>query len=312
MKKQKLLEEKINLIANSIIHNKHEKLSKVLTTYYKYCYDNNLKSNIDIFELGPLSYIVESEPLIFEVDENLANNAFKHLQQVIENNKNGVPDGLNEAEAELILNWTIQNARKSLAKAEKDFLNSSLTGYCGYAQSMTLLPLMEAGLEVTINNTSLLPGAIYRHAFGTVKVPIKINNKVIFKQFLLDASYRQFFTTAECNPGRYYLHNYDAGPSAGYYVCETEEGRKFAQELLKKGYIELTEHNAKIYGNGFVCEALNLETLKRKDMIANLPGSIFIDAINNNQEHELNNDKDELERSGDTITPPGLNNNRGL
>ena len=312
MEKQKLLEEQINLIANSTIPNKHEKLSEVLTTYYKYCYDNNLKTNIDIFKLGPLSYIIESEPLVFQVNENLAGNAFNHLQEVIENNKNGIPDGVNEEEAELILNWTIQNARKSLAKDEKDFQSASLTGYCGYAQSITLLPLIEAGLEVTINNTSLLPGAIYRHAFGTVKIPIKTNNEVIFKQFLLDASYRQFFTTAECNPGRYYIHNYNAGPSAGYYVCETEEGKIFAYELLKKGYIELTEHNAKIYGNGFVCETLNLETLKTKDIITNLPGSLFIDAINNSQEKVLNNDKEELENIGDIITPPGLNNNRKI
>ena len=310
MEKQELLLKQINLLANSDIPNKHEKLSEVLTTYYKHCYDNNLKPNIDIFALGPLSYIIESEPIIFEVNENLASDAFIHLQEVLENNKNGILDGLNESEAKIILEWTIQNARKSLARDEVDFKNASLTGYCGYAQSLTLLPLIEAGLDITINNTSLLPGTIFRHAFGTVKIPIKINNQIVIKQFLLDASYRQFFTTAECNPGRYYIHDYDAGPAAGYYVCEKEEGRIFATELLKNGYIELTEQNAKIYGDGFICETLNLDTLKTKDIITSLPGHLFIEAINNYQEIELNNDKEELENVGDIITPPGIYNKK--
>lgn len=314
MKKANLLKDKIFLMANSDIENKHEKLSELLTEFYKYCYENDLDANriLNIFELGPLSYIIDSEPLVYELNEVDVANAFKHLHDVNVNIKHGISDGISQEEAILILNWDIQNARKSLARSEKDFPTSSLTGCCGYAQSITLLPFIEVGLEVTINNANYLPGAVYRHAFGTVKIPIKINDTVITKQYLLDASYRQFFTTAECNPGRYYIRDYDAGPAAGYYVCQTEEGRIFAKELLTNGFIELTEENAKTYGNGFACESLNLETLQAQEIITKFPGKLYIDSINNSQEKELNNDKEELEQNGDIIVPPGISGYRKM
>lgn len=312
MEKQKLLLEQINLVANSTIKNKHEKLSELLTTYYKHCYENDLKNNLDIFELGPHSYIIESTPLVYEVPEEAVASAFIHLQEVLNNIKNGIPDGISLEEADLILNWNIQNARKSLIRDTKDFQNASLTGYCGYAQSLTLLPFIEANLEVTINNASHFPGATHRHAFGTVKIPIKDGNNITIKQYLLDASYRQFFTTAECNPGRFYIKNYNFGPAAGYYVCQTEEGRNFAKALLEKGYIELNAENAKIYGSGFACESLNLETLKDQNAITSFPAQLYLDSINNLQEQELNNDKEELENCGDIIIPPGLNDKRQL
>lgn len=311
MEKLALYEEKIKTIANSNIPDKHEKLAETLTEYYKYCCSNGYKDNIDIFELGPLSYIIESSPLIFDLNENDVANAFIHLQEVIANNQNGLVDGISNDEAKLILDWVIQNTRKSFQNTEKDLNTASLNGLCGYAQSLTLLPLMEANLEVTINNVESFPSAKHRHAFGTVKIPIKENNQVYYKQVLLDASYRQFFTTVECNEGRYYLQNFSTGPAAGYYVCKTEEGRQFATTLLKHGYIELTPQNAKIYGSGFEYESLTISELEKQIIIKETKENVYIDTINSKQE-ELDYDKEELEADGDIIVPPGLNDYRSL
>lgn len=306
MEKKDLYIEKINLIAHSNIPNKHEELSKTYTEYLKYCYENNMEDEINIFELGPLSYIIESKPLVFNVYEEHAENAFKHLEEVVQNNKNGLVDGITIEEAEIILHWNVQNTRKSLAKNEKDFENASLTGCCGFAQSMTLLPMIECGLEVTINNVSNFPEAKYRHAFGTVKIPIKENDKVYYKQYLLDASYRQYFTTVECSFGRYYLNDCTQTPSAGYYICKNEDAKNIASTILKYGFIELDENVAKLYGHGFSCESITLSTLDKHKEILEIPASKFLDSINNYQE-ELNNDKEELEQFGEIIVPPGIN-----
>ena len=306
MEKKDLYIEKINLIAHSNIPNKHEELSKIYTEYLKYCYENNIKDEINIFEYGPLSYIIESKPLIFDVNEEHVENAFKHLEEVIKNNESGLIDGISLEEAETILHWNVQNARKSMAKNEANFENASLTGYCGFAQSMTLLPMIEMGLEVTINNVENFPQAKYRHAFGTVKIPIKENDKVYYKQFLLDASYRQYFTSVECSTGRFYLDNCTHSPSAGYYVCQTEEGKNMASTILKYGFIELTPQIAKLYGSGFSCESLSLETLEKQKEIMAIPENEFLYSINYLQEKELNNDKEELEEAGEIITPPGI------
>jgi len=312
MEKEQLLREKINLIAkyDDSSKEKHEILSNLLTEYYKHCYENNIKDTINIFELGPSSYIIPSTPEIYNLNTDEVSAAFQQLKDVNLKFQQGIMDGISLEEAELILKWIIQNTRTSLARNEKDFSSASLTGCCGFAQSMTLLPLIEVGSFVTINNVDKFPNAPYRHAFGTVQLPIKEEGKIYYKQYLLDASYRQFFTTAECNPGRYYLKNYNGGPAAGYYVCQTEAGRKFASELLTKGYIELTEENAKIYGNGFDCESLNISNLDRQNELLQTSGRTYINVINTIQEKELNNDKEELEAFGDIITPPGIDSRK--
>lgn len=312
MEKEQLLREKINLIAkyDDNSKEKHETLSNLLTEYYKHCYENNIKDNINIFDLGPCSYIIPSTPEMYNLNIEEVGAAFQQLKNVNLKLQDGVMDGISLHEADLILQWIIQNARTSLAKSEKDFLSASLTGCCGFAQSMTLLPLIEVSSFVTINNVGNFPNSPYRHAFGTVQLPIKEDGKIYFKQYLLDASYRQYFTTAECNPGRYYLKNYNAGPAAGYYVCQTEEGRQFASELLTKGYIELTEQNAKIYGNGFDCESLNLSNLEKQNELLQTSGKFYISVINTVQEKELNNDKEELEACGDVIVPPGIDSRK--
>lgn len=313
MEKVKLYLDQINLIASSSIPNKHKNLAEVLTKYYRYCYENNLDANtyLNIFELGPLSYIIESEPLIFDLNEDDVAKAFKHLQEVINNNKNGIPDGITLEEAKLILDWDIQNARKSLARCEKDIKTASLSGTCGLAQGLTLLPLIEANLECTINNVINFPLAKYTHAFGTVKIPIKDENGITYMPFLIDASYRQFFTTTECNQGRYYIQNCTSGPTAGYYVCQTSEGIAFATKLLKNGYIELTPENIKIYGNGFECMSLTLQNAEKQPLYMQTPGIVYLHTIYNNQV-ELNNDKEELEADGDIIVPPGLEDSRKI
>ena len=304
VKRQELLKLLLEILQ---LPGSQEKVNKFIQVYNKYslfCYQHNLE-NYD-YELTSKSdslFIVESSPIIYEIKENEKNQALENLYSVLKNVGIGKKDGISENEAKIIIESVVQNARDILSKKMDNFQNSSLTGFCGYAQALTVFPLQEVGLETTVNNVSNLPDCKYRHAFATCIIPIKENGKCYKKQYLIDITYRQFFKAINCNEGRFYesderFKNH-IGPTAGYYVCQTKEGISFASELLKKGYIELNEQNARIYGYGFSCESINLSTTKREiKKISNHSGKEYIKTINNKKLHEeLDFERNEIETS---------------
>ena len=69
--------------------------------------------------------------------------------------------------------------------------------------------------------------------FWTVTLPIFDGTEVNDRIYLLDSTYRQFFSTVHCNAGMYdapldvFLQN---TPSPGYFVKDTS----FAEELLAR------------------------------------------------------------------------------
>lgn len=298
---------KILKIANSNIPKKHVILTNILNKYYEFCYKNKLDAMFpEFYHLFNSSYIIESKPLIFEVPEEDVKKAVMHLKEVQDNLKNNIPDGISLEEAKLLLDWDVQNARKILRELEPDLENSSLDGCCGYGQALTLLPFQELGLETTVNNASQFPMARYRHAFGTVTLPIKEDNNCYQKRYLLDVTYRQFFSSILCAYGRYYCNNMDSAPSAGYYICQTEKGISFATELLKNGYIELDFGNIYYYGYGFESEAITPYTRDNKALVDTHTEEYYFNAIKNSSE-EIDFTEEEIEKLRPKLTFPNEN-----
>ncbi len=99
--------------------------------------------------------------------------------------------------------------------------------------------------------------------FGTVTFPYQDNERVIDKTYLIDSTYRQFFSTMRCNEGRYYTEeentNLKVAPDPGYFVTD----KNFAKSLMKDGYIELTKENAKKYGEAFYKASISLKELDK-------------------------------------------------
>lgn len=282
---------------------KDEKIREVYTKYSKYCYSNNININREFTHLWNMFnnvFIIDSRPIDYDIDEDKKLEALSHLKEVLNNNS-----GISQDEADIILKSTIQNARYTMSLEEDDFFLASLTGLCGYSQALTAILLQASGLKVTINNARDLPDSISSHAFITCTIPIKDNDKVVEKQYLLDATYRQFFQSIRCNEGRLYSidNNTKSNIDAGYYVCKSDEGCKFAKELLTKGYIELTEENAYYYGNGFSQESIYLgmdeEEIKR---ITSHTGYEYIESINDkSKQRELECSCDEILQAGGNI-----------
>lgn len=257
--------------------------------------NNQENLNIEYEDQNP--FIIESAPIFYEIDNDKKLEAIIRLKKALENINNGIEDGISLEDAILIVESDVQNVRSQYS-TRFDIYNDSLSGYCGLTQALTCFPLLEIGLKITVNNTSKLPDGAFRHAFATCIFPIKDGNHVYEKQFLLDVTYRQFFTTDRCNEEAM-KRNYDSlgNVDAGYFISKSADGIKFAQELLKKGYVELTEENARWYGYGFSCERISLCTkddeIKR---ITSHSGKEYIDSINNPElQEELDYSVEEFE-----------------
>ncbi len=297
------------------IPNGNEKIEMFMNAYISYsrfCYEHGLSTyDTELFSKTQSLFIIDSRPIEYIIDNDKKQEALYRLEKVLNNIKNGIPDGISIEDANLIMEANIQNARIGFSNNntdEEDFFEQSLVGFCGISQAATVFPLIELGVPVTINNISSLPDCTFRHAFATCTLPIKDCNQIYEKQFLMDATYRQFFLAIECNEGRYFQGDLQfkdkSGPSAGYYVCKTPDGIAFAKELLTKGYVELTENNARIYGNGFSMEEIYLSTsLDDQQRIMSHTGKEYIDAINNkNLQEDLDYTSEELTEYGYNVS----------
>ncbi len=268
-----------------------DKLISFYTEYCKFCYENNLSTYDRVLEnKGESIFIIDEKPIDYVIDKEQKEKALLHLKSVLQHRKEGQSDGISMEEADLILQSTVQSARLTLAREEAsrvDFFEASLDGCCGYSQALTAFPLLDLGVDITINNVNSLPDCVTRHSYITCTLPINEEEQTIEKDFLIDATYRQFFILLRCNEGRFYEGDErfkdKCGPDCGYYLA-TEEGISFAKSLLSRGYMELTEYNAKMYGTAFSAMSINRSTTKEQvQTILGHSGREYIDAMH----HEM-------------------------
>lgn len=251
--------EELKEILNSIIDvssknldnkKKHNLLKELWTRYYKLAN----KLNIELIEEYNLSLILEQESFIVKQDSIKKGIDYELLNKSIEKIKNNCE--ISELEAINILNWSVENTKDNLStvlkQLGKNVESDSLSSFCEISQAISLIPLENIGIKVTKNKASECFKYPYNHAFGTATFNIIENDEIIKKTYLIDITYRQFFTTVKCNEGMYYKKN-SIAPDPGYFADEN-----FARSLLKNGYVELNEQTAKLYGLPFYMASLPL------------------------------------------------------
>lgn len=81
---------------------------------------------------------------------------------------------------------------------------------------------------------------------------IQLNNK----KYLVDPTYRQFFTINQNNIKRIGVP-YLNGCNPGFFMMKNESYKKIAQHLINFGWIEATNQNLKIYFDGFAISFRN-------------------------------------------------------
>ncbi len=228
---------------------KHQKLERLWTSYYQILKEKNLES-----ERGYQLYLLgENESFITEARNKIPVIEEQELRSVLEKLENN-PTVLEEEEMKILLDWVVAHARKTIGNFGISVENNSLNGFCEFGQALTILPFDKMNFQVTKNTAKESFHYPWNHAFGTVSCKIEENGEIKGKDYLIDATYLQFFSTVRCNEGRYDALEENTklptAPDPGFFLTSPEE-QLFAQELIEKGYVELTEENAKIYAEGF-------------------------------------------------------------
>lgn len=259
---------------------KHQVLSDLWTKYYKLSEKTGIKLDFayQLYLIGESeSYIINQEPERFVVDKDELNIAINHLEE---------GNGLTIEEIEILLQASVENARSNFANLGIDVKTNSLNGFCELGQALTLMPLENLGLKVTKNSAKESFDYPFNHVFGTVTFPY--NGDEI--TYLIDSTYRQFFTTNRCNEGRYYQEEENTrlkvAPDPGYFV----EDESFARNLMRYGYVPLTKENAKKYGEPFYKASIPLE---KKENLNSSNINYYENIINSNEDYKV--DKEELE-----------------
>ena len=289
--KQSFLQVKANRLYQNLykvldipIEQRHEFLTQAYHQYKTFCEQNNIQMEPLTNQLINASYIIESTPVMKDIPvQDLSDIKNKLENQAV----------LTMEEANLLLEWTVQNTRKFLS-IDKDVLHESLQGCCGISQSASLFPLEDLGLQTTVNQIGILPHCEQRHAFGTVFIPIIQNGNIVRKQFLIDVTYRQFFSSIFCNVDNY---SDNSMPWAGYFITQSPKGKEVATQILKHGFILLDEDVALEYVKGFMMDKVKLGDTESIEKINQVTGTEALSYLSTYTE-EYDYDKEELEQYG--------------
>ena len=267
------LKELLNTIMN--VYNedldndkKHELLSALWTRYYKLSEKLNIKLDeaYNLYLIGENeSYIIYQEPERKKVDKEKLQETLKHYKKIKDS---AFKEGLSDEEIKILLDYSVENARKTFDSLGINVKTNSLNGFCELGQALTIRPLESLGLEVTKNSASICFNYPFNHVFGTVAFPYQDGSKVVDKIYLIDSTYRQFFSTMRCNEGRYYIEeentNLKVAPDPGYFVRDIS----FAKTLMKDGYVEFNKENAKKYGDAFYKASIPLKSLNKFNIMS--------------------------------------------
>lgn len=267
-------------------------------------------------------FILDTEPKLrkyTEIDVMKIASIEEKLKKALSQNqtKQALVSGIDEEEAEKLLQWVVQNAREGLVgKDDVSVIKEmNLAGFCGLGQGITGYTLMNMGLYPNISNAyDVFEGE--QHSFVTVEIPICMHNKDLQNKFyLVDTTVRQFFLREQRIKDDAYIKDKRFGnkvaPLAGYWAIQLPGGAEFAEKLLADGYIELTEENAKIYGDAFVLAAKErsnrLAVPKPQELVTGIDGKTYIERLKAPEfQREIDYSRQYFEMFGTNITTPAM------
>lgn len=285
----KILVEIMGVYQSDLDNNdKYGKVAFLWTRYYKRSFELGIDLDLakQIYLLCENEcYKIDEKPSIKNVDIDKVKLVVSKLGDVLEKGKLGIKAGISRDEAICLLDWAVNNVRLSLRSFGIDIFNNSLNGFCEIAQALSIRPFENLGLIVTKNRAQDAFGYRFNHAFGTVTLPVYEDGMVYDCVYLLDATYRQFFSSVRCNEGRYYTREENtllvANPDPGYFVDDED----FTRELLRNGYILLNKKNASIYGEGFYLSSFDINNVNK---IKNSKLDYYNLILNSNSDYVVN------------------------
>ncbi len=234
------------------------------------------------------NYIFDTLPYNPEINISKVRN----IESCLRNYVGGyVQKGIGYEDAITFLNWLTYNARTAAtSNIPESAMSAPLTGTCAPTQRINKIILEKIGLQVNPFNMEncieelpktnedeqrIKDGYLsnnVRHAVTIVKIPILENGTTKLHTFLLDPTFRQFCLKENCNRNMYWnqekIQKGHVAPHPGYFLSKQyleekgedshkiEMSRYVADVLINRGFMELTEETAKIYGDAFAKSGL--------------------------------------------------------
>ena len=220
--RERLIEEAMNAMYSHFATYREEDLN---------CF--NLQ--IELFNVERMlsdEYIIESEP-IFD-----------------ENNEPVLPSNIDsEKDVTQLLDYIVYQTRKDLSKHSNlrvDSLEKQCFGTSYKLEDICAKIGVEAihfGVDQELNHGMF-------HHFTMARIALKDGT---YRNYLVDCTYRQFFTKSESNIRRIGVMRGPAkGASIGAYMTMTERRKEIAESLLSRGYVEATPEVIKEYFDAIV------------------------------------------------------------
>lgn len=181
---------------------------------------------------------------------------------------------IKEQDIPTFLNWLTFAARINVTNPLDSPLESSFVGSCALAQAFYNKILNKMKISVMNINIGDILKTNPIHEVTCINIPTKINNQRTTKLFLLDPTFRQFCLTEENRFERYFEEPRwsvrMSTPHPGYFFNLTEQGKKFANQLIRDGYFELTEENLKTYLDPFALYVTPKEAYTNKNSLGKI------------------------------------------
>lgn len=264
------------------------------------------------------NYIFDTLPY----DEEINIDEIRNIENSLRNYVAGYQqEGISYEEAFKFMDWLTYNARSFATRnIPESAMTAPLTGQCGPTQAVNTTILQKIGLDTIPFNMGRCVGQTpmteedierinngwystnLRHAVTLAKIPIEYNGVTTMHTYLLDPTFRQFCLKDNCNESVYWDEEKNmkeqVAPHPAYFLTEEylssqgesrqkiDQSNYIAQVLINRGYMELTEENAKIYGDAFAKSGIRWQF---RDVALNMTGKDYINEFENNRENTLRN-----------------------
>ena len=280
------------IMSNHYSSDNGRKLARLWAEYYQTIYPKVVTSTrAEMLTLLSENFLITDNNIqLKDVDIDLVKTISTELKQVLAARQMGINRGISFDKVKTLLDWSLTNTWQGIRQLGIDVKQNSLNGLCELAQIVSLLPFERVGLPVTKNLAEECFQTAFttisnHHAFGCVCFPVEDEDTHlgIDTWFLVDASYKQFFSFFYSHEGMYYHYDEEAleytKPDPGYFLTSEKE-QAFVKELIENGYVLANEENMKCYGDGFRLASCPLEKLEElKEELVGISGKRDVDAF---------------------------------
>lgn len=220
---------------------------------------------------------------VFNVKVNVMDNVDMDIISDIES-KCLEGESISQNEIDYFLNYVVYQTRTLISsKKSRDVNEYGFNFMCDTAQSIIARYFDQLNISYKpVETGKAITNDILGHSF--LIVDFNVDGEV--KSYIIDPTYNQFFDVNKCSESNFKVINGVVlkTPDLGYFALkENEKIQSVIKKLIRFGYLELTEENAKVYGDLFYkTKTGNVNYFNSR---LEMPGGIYIKGFKKSDAH---------------------------